>query len=104
MPYVHALTRVLDRHLGWNRARLKFMARFILGALRLTTCNLHRLALALKDGVKPASSYRRIQRFLAGYDVDFVALGRLLVHRAGDERLLRWLRLLDNPLSVLSCI
>jgi hypothetical protein len=37
MPYVRSLTRVLDRHLGWNRARLKFMARFTLGVLRMTT-------------------------------------------------------------------
>jgi len=27
-----------------------------------------------------ASNYRRIQRFLSGYEVDFTALGRLLVH------------------------
>jgi hypothetical protein len=80
VPYARSLTRVLDRHLGWHRARLKFMSRFTLGLLRLTTCNLRRLSLALKDDVKPASSYRRIQRFLASYDADFVALGKLMVH------------------------
>jgi hypothetical protein len=80
VPYARSLTRVLNRHLGWHRARLKFIARSTLGLLRLTTCNLRRLALALKDGVKPASSHRRIQRFLAGYDLDFVALGKLMVH------------------------
>lgn len=54
MPYARPLTRVLDRHLGWHRARLKFMSRFTLGLLRLTTCNLRRFSLALKDDVNLA--------------------------------------------------
>jgi hypothetical protein len=60
------------------------MARFTSALLRLTTAittaNLRKLALALKGSVKPASNYRRIQRFLSDYAVDFRALGRLLVH------------------------
>lgn len=80
MPYVQSITDVLSDHLGWHRARLKFMARFCSALLTLTTTNLRRLAVALKAGVDPKSNYRRIQRFLSDYDLDSVMLGRLLVH------------------------
>jgi hypothetical protein len=39
-----------------------------------------RTAASLKAGVQPASNHRRIQRFLAGHDLDMVTLGRLLMH------------------------
>ena len=63
--YVQSITDVLSDHLGWHRARLKFMARFTSALLRLTTTTLRPIALALKAGVEPASNYRRIQRFLS---------------------------------------
>jgi hypothetical protein len=79
MRYVHSITSVLSDHLGWHRARLKFMARFMSALLQLTTTNLWKIALALKAGVQLESNYRRIQRFLSDYDMDFTMLARLLV-------------------------
>lgn len=80
MWYMHSITNVLSDHLGWHRARLKFMARFTVALLQRTTTDLWALAVALKGSVKNASNYRRIQRFLAEYDVDFAMLGRLLAY------------------------
>lgn len=80
MPYVQSITDVLTTYLGWHRARLKFIARFQAALLMRQTTNLAKLAASLKGGVQIASNYRRIQRFLSGYDIDFTALGRLLVH------------------------
>ena len=82
MSYVTRLTNVLDEHLGWHRARLKFMARFILSALQLTTSNLRRIAVVLKAEVAEASNYRRIRRFLKDYSVDYTAVSQLLYDRA----------------------
>ena len=79
MQYVESMTSVLSDHLGWHRARLKFMARFTTALLKLATTNLRELAVALKAGVKEESNYRRIRRFLSDYEVDFKALGRLLM-------------------------
>jgi hypothetical protein len=56
------------------------MVRYVCSVLTLRTTDLWRIATALKAGVQPASNHRRIQRFLAGYDLDMVALGRLLMH------------------------
>jgi hypothetical protein len=85
MQYVASITNVLSDHLGWHRARLKFIARFTPALPMQTTTNLKRLALTLKAGVKPASNYRRIQRFLKEYDMDRAALGRLLLHLAPTD-------------------
>lgn len=85
MAYVKPITDVLSDHLGSRRARLKFMARFTSVLLKLTTTNLWRIALALKAGIQVKSNHRRIQRFLAGYDVDFAMLGRLLLHLLPEQ-------------------
>lgn len=80
MPYVRSLTDVLSGYLDWHLSRLKLMARFTSSVLTLTTTDLSKVALALKAGPKQESNYRRIQRFLSGYEVDFRALGGLLLH------------------------
>jgi hypothetical protein len=80
MWYMHSITNVLSDHLGWHRARLKFMARFTVALLQRTTTDLWALAVALKGGVEPASNHRRIQRFLSEYNVDFAMLGGLIAH------------------------
>jgi len=59
MPYVQSITDVLSSHLGWHRARLKFMARFTSAMLSMKTTNLRRIAIALKAGVEAKSNYRR---------------------------------------------
>lgn len=79
MNYVSELTDFLQEHLSWNKARLKFMARFTGALLKLTTVNFTKLALALNPKVKNASNYRRIQRFMAGFVFDFDAFGRLML-------------------------
>ena len=58
------------------------MACLVLCSLQLTTTNLRRIAVALKASGEERSNDRRIRRFLAGYDLDAVQLGRLLVHLA----------------------
>lgn len=80
MLYVRSLTDVLSGYLDWHLSRLKLMARFTSSVLTLTTTNLWKISLALKAGVEQESNYRRIQRFLSGYDVDFTTLGGLLLH------------------------
>lgn len=80
MLYASSLADVLSGYLDWHLARLKFMARFTTSLLTLTSSDLWKIAGALKAGVKRESNYRRIQRFLSGYDVDFAMLGGLLLH------------------------
>ena len=78
MHYVRSITGVLSDHLGWHRARLKFMARFTSALLKPWASNLWEIATVLKADVKEESNYRRIRRFLSDYEVGFAELGRLL--------------------------
>ena len=66
LPYVRQLVRVLSDRLGWNRARMKLMARLIRALPIQTTTNLAQLAQVMKPQVETGSTYRRIQRFFAG--------------------------------------
>jgi len=80
MLYASSLTDVLSGYLDWHLSRLKFIARFTTSVLTLTSSDLWKIAGALKAGVERESNYRRIQRFLSDYDVDFTMLGGLLLH------------------------
>jgi hypothetical protein len=64
--YVASITNVRSDHLGWHRARLTFMARFVCSVLTLRTTDLWRIGTSLKAGVQPAFNHRRIQRRRAG--------------------------------------
>ena len=68
---------------GWNRARVKFLARFVLALLSAQTVCLTRLAVVFASDASVDSRYRRMRRFLRGFDLDFAALARLLVQIAG---------------------
>ena len=61
------------------------MAGFQLALEKLQTTNLRKIAASLKVDVKEDSNYRRIQRFLSGYAVDFTTLGRLFVRPLPQE-------------------
>jgi hypothetical protein len=76
---------VLSGYLGWHRARLKLMAPFYRLNAQTSDASLWQIAVSLKAGVEHESNYRRIQRFLSEYEVDFAmlgiwdSLGRLLI-------------------------
>lgn len=88
MEHVTELTQILQAHLGWNKARLTFLARFLMGLVQLSTVRLTRLAVALNGHAQPQSNYRRIQRFFSGFEIDPDAIARLVLFLTPKERLL----------------
>jgi hypothetical protein len=64
---------------GWNRARIRFLARFIVALLTVRSACLSKIARLFPSEAKTDSSYKRMQRFLRAFDLDFDALARLLV-------------------------
>lgn len=75
----NALRAVLQDHFDWHSARLSCFAAFVVALVKVRTVNLTEVALALNPAVKVASNYRRLQRFLAGFEVDFEAVARLML-------------------------
>lgn len=64
---------------GWNRARIRFLARFIVALLTVRSACLSKIVRLFPSEAKNESSYKRMQRFLRAFDMDDAALARLLV-------------------------
>jgi len=73
------LERTLSENLSWNKARIKFLARFLLALLAAKTVNLQQLAIFFAGTAKIASNYKRIKRFLRFFAIDEAELARLMM-------------------------
>jgi hypothetical protein len=75
----YALKKVLAQQSDWHGARVSFLAHFIIALFQVKTVNLAELATAFNGRVKPESNYKRLQRFLRGFELNFEPLARLVV-------------------------
>lgn len=82
MPDLNCIESALSRT-GWNRARVTFLARFVVSLLSAQTVCLTRLAVLFPSEAATDSCYKRMQRFLRGFDLDYKGLAHLLVQIAG---------------------
>jgi hypothetical protein len=83
---VGLLQAQLQRHLGWHRARLNFLAKVLLALLAAGSVNLTKVARAFSGPAQLDSHYKRLQRFLRGFDCwGDGGLTRLLAGLSGVE-------------------
>jgi len=61
---IYSLEQTLAQNLSWNRARIKFLARFLIALFQVQTVNLAKIAAVFAGSAKIASTYKRLQRFL----------------------------------------
>ena len=61
---IYLLEQILGENLTWNRARIKFLARFLVAVFQVQTVNLAKIACVFAGKAKIASNYKRLQRFL----------------------------------------
>lgn len=73
------LRGVLQEHLHWHRARLSFLALFLLALIKVKTVNLSELALGFGGWALSASHYKRLQRFFRDFEFDDAEIARLVV-------------------------
>lgn len=74
-----ALLPVLQAHLQWHPSRLRFLVLFLTALLKVTTINLAKVANAFSHQAQTASHYRRIQRFLASFEINYDRFAHLLL-------------------------
>lgn len=74
------LSEILSNQLGkrMNKARIKFMSLMISALCKVQTVTFTKLAAAFGNKADPASSLRRIQRFMAGYVLDKDIIARFI--------------------------
>jgi len=73
------LERTLSNNLSWNKARIKFLAAFLMALTQTRTVSLVRIAAVFGGRAAPTSSYKRIQRFLRHFDLPFTQLAQVLI-------------------------
>ncbi len=71
-----ALDNVFDKKI--NKARVKLISLFIIALNQVRTVNFEKLAIAFDHNAKKDSSLRRIQRFIAGFDLQYDLIARLV--------------------------
>ena len=71
-----ALDEVFDKNI--NKARVKLIALFIIALNQVRTVNFERLAIAFDHNAKKDSSLRRIQRFIADFDLKYDLIAKLV--------------------------
>jgi hypothetical protein len=79
MHQISLLQQTLKPLLGWHGARLNFLALFLISVLRVKTINLSSLAIGFRSQAKADSSYKRLQRFLHHFDLDYSQLAKVFM-------------------------
>src|SRR5262245_60015803 len=76
MTDIRSLEQTLLDNLPWNKARIKFVARFLLALYAVRTVNLSILATSFSCPAKEESNSQRLQRFLRHFEMPY-AVGRV---------------------------
>ena len=73
------LINLLDNHFDLNLSRTKCLAELILSMIKLQTVNLANICNGFVGKSKPASAYRRLQRFIKEEIIPNSALAKLII-------------------------
>jgi hypothetical protein len=79
MSELTPLIDILKEQLGWHRARISFLANFVIALIRVRTVNLTEIATAFGGSGKVSSHYRRLQRFFKDYDIHSESIAKSVV-------------------------
>ena len=86
MTDLRSLERTLADNLPWNKARIKFVARFLLALFSQRTVNLTKLATAFSGQASEASNDKRLQRFLHSFALPYAQVAHFVVQLLGEPR------------------
>jgi hypothetical protein len=83
MADMRLLERTLAENVAWNRARINFLARFIIALIEVRTVNLAEIANVFMGRAKRESHYKRVQRFLRFFELPYAQVARFVVRLLG---------------------
>src|SRR5438093_1322303 len=73
---ISELSNSLNAQFGWNKARMECFVKMLLGLFAVRTVNLREIAIGFTGAAKIDSRYRRLQRFFALFEIDFIKIAR----------------------------
>lgn len=74
MKVTSELSKSLNEHLNWNKARMDCFVHMLLGLMAVKTVNLQQIALGFESKAEVSSRYRRLQRFFAYFEMDLTKI------------------------------
>lgn len=85
MKDIRSLEQTLEQHLSWHKARVKFVAAFILALVTAKTVNLVEIASVFAGKAKQDSKYKTLQRFFRGFEFPLADIANLVVKLLGVD-------------------
>jgi len=79
MANIRLLERTLANNVAWNKARINFLAKFLVALIQVKTVNLVQVANAFSGRAQPASNYKRVQRFLRLFEISYAEVAFFVV-------------------------
>lgn len=79
MADIRSLERTLAETVDWNKARINFLAKFLMALIQVRSVNLVEVASVFAGRAKPQSHYKRIQRFLRFFQISYAAIALAVV-------------------------
>ena len=79
MPEVQFLKEQLTSCLQWNKARIDFLAKFIISIIKVRTVNLVEIASSFSGFATIDSHYKRLQRFFRFFEICYTEFALLIV-------------------------
>lgn len=83
MADIRHLEQTLADNVTWNKARINFLAKFIIALVQVKTVSLVQISSVMSGRAKPDSHYKRCQRFLRFFDVPFAEVAHLVIKLLG---------------------
>lgn len=83
MASIRPLERTLAENVAWNKARINFLAKFLVALIQVRSVNLTEIATVFPGRAKEESHYKRIQRFLRLFQISYAVIAVLVVSLIG---------------------
>lgn len=94
MADIRPLERTLAENIDWHKARINFLAKFLVALIQVRSVNLSEIASVFPGRAKEESHYKRIQRFLHFFEISYALIAVLIVSLIGVPR--PWVLTLDR--------
>lgn len=79
MADIRPLERTLAKNVTWNKARINFLAKFIIALVQVKSVSLVQISAAMSGRAKADSHYKRCQRFLRFFELPFAEVAYLVI-------------------------
>lgn len=83
MADIRSLERTLAQNVPWNKARINFLAKFLIALIQVKNVNLTEIANSFAGHAKPESHYKRVQRFFRFFEISYAVVACCVVRLLG---------------------